>query len=70
MEERREDLDAGEGSREVVPGKEASKGESDRWRWLGSVGPRLGEVSAGDMGRDMGAKEGSDFARMRPRRPG
>lgn len=28
---------------------------------------RFGEVSAGDMGRDIGVK--SDFARMRPLRP-
>ena len=69
MEERREDLEAGEGSLELLlPGMEASKGESERCRCEAS-GPRLRDVWAGDVGRDMGAKEGSDLARMRPRRP-
>lgn len=48
-------------------GKFASNGDRDRWRWFGSEDMRFGEVSAGDMGRDIGVK--SDFARMRPLRP-
>ena len=69
MDERRDDFEAGDASRDKLGVHDASKGERERLRWFGSMETRLGDISAGDIGRDMGVKEGSDFARMRPRRP-
>ena len=67
VEERRDDLEAGEASLDRFAGNEASKGERDRWRWLESGDMRFEAVSAGDIGRDIGVR--SDLARIRLLRP-
>lgn len=67
VEERRDDLDAGDTSRDVLEAAAASNGERERLRWLASMVVRFEGASAGDVARGIGWKEGSDLALMRPR---
>lgn len=69
MEERRDDLEFGEVSREPDGSSVKSKGESDRLRLSESPAPILGVVELCVKGRDVGMPYGSDFALVRRVRP-
>lgn len=64
VEERREDFEAGEGSREWFGEGEVSKGERERLRAVASIEDTA--LTPGVTGRE---RFGSDLARRRPRRP-
>ena len=69
VEERREDLEFGDVSREPDGSSAKSNGESDRLRLSESPGPRFAVVELSVKGRAIGMPYGSDFALVRPLRP-
>ena len=69
VDERREDLEFGEVSRDPEGSSAKSNGESERFRPSESARSRLGTVGFCVNGRAIGMPYGSDFALVRPRRP-